>query len=257
MFISAVDAEIFTVEFGNGPRTLVAHGGWAGSWELWTLPFAVLSKTWRTIAYDHRGAGATVAPTESISLQAMVNDLFAVLDALNVKTCVLAAESAGVVVALSAALQQPQRFEGLVLIDGLYHQPMPTGPDPFVLGLRADFETTIGRFVDACVAETEPKSAAIRRWGRQILRRSSMPSAVRLYEAMFGVDLRPEIARITQPTLIIHGDRDALVPLEASQWLAAHLPHNALHVVQGAGHVPTVTRPHEVAQAINQYFAAR
>lgn len=181
MFIHHDDATIFAVDFGSGPRTLVAHGGWAGSWELWTDPFGILSKSWRTVAYDHRGAGATICPVESISLEAMVGDLFAILDALAIETCVLAGESAGAAVVLSAALQQPQRFTGLVIVDGMYYRPAPTGPEPLILGLQADFAATMGQFADVCVLESEPNSMAIRRWGRQILDRSPAAAAVRLH----------------------------------------------------------------------------
>lgn len=54
-----------------------------------------LSKTWRAIAYDHRGTGATIAAAGSITFKALVGDLFAIIDALGVESCVLAAESAG------------------------------------------------------------------------------------------------------------------------------------------------------------------
>ena len=50
--------------------------------ELWAGPFTTLSKTWRTIAYDHRGAGATVAPPKFITMETLVADVFAILDAL-------------------------------------------------------------------------------------------------------------------------------------------------------------------------------
>lgn len=253
MFIRHADAEFFAVAFGSGPRTLFAQGGWIGSWELWAEPFATLSQTWRTIAYDHRGTGATVATPESITMEVLVADVFAVLDALDVSTCVLAAESAGAAVAIQAALQQPQRFDGLVLVDGLIHRAIPDGPDPFAENLKADFNATIAGFVDACVPE--PDSAAIRRWGRQILSRASSQSALRLLECMYGLDLRPQVSQLKQPTLIVHGEEDALVPLSDSVWLAAQIPQSHLHVVRGAGHVPTITRPREVAEAINRTFA--
>ncbi len=255
MFIPHAGAQLYTVEFGNSPRTILAHGGWAGSWELWTEPFTILSKTWRTVAYDHRGTGATIAPAASISQEALVGDLFAVLDALGIERCVLTGESAGAAVVLRAALEQPPRFTGLVLVDGLVHQTVPDGPDPFVRGLQTDFEATIGRFADACVPETEPDCAAIRRWGRQILSRSPAALAIRLYESMYGVDLRPEVAQITQPTLILHGETDTIVPVSDAEWLASHIPNSRLQIIPGAGHVPTMTRPREVADAVNNFFS--
>ena len=137
MFIAHNHAHIFTIAFGAGPRTILGIGGWIGSWELWAEPFALLSSTWRTIAYDHRGSGATVAPVATITVANMVDDLFAVMDAYDVAQCVLAAESAGAVVALQAALTRPERITGLVLVDGLaYRPPAPEGQDPFLDGLR-------------------------------------------------------------------------------------------------------------------------
>jgi pimeloyl-ACP methyl ester carboxylesterase len=255
MFITSGDAQIYTVSFGNGPRTLLALGGWTGSWELWAEPFTILSSSWRTAAYDHRGAGATVAPAGSITLDAMVGDVFAVMDALGIESCVLAAESTGGAVALSAALQQPERFTGLVLVDAIYYRPAPQKEDLFLLGLKSHYQQTLAQFVDACL--TERDSDAVRRWGRLIVGRSPQEAAIRLYECMFGVDLRPQLRQITQPTLILHGSADSLVPVDSSGWLASQLPTCHLEVLDGVGHVPTITHADVVAAAINRYFEGK
>jgi len=115
-----------------------------------------------------------------------------------------------------------------------------------------NFEATIRAFVDQCVPE--PDSEAVKRWGRQILRRSGQAAAIRLHECLYGVDVRPRVHEIELPALIIHGDADALVPLSDAEWLAGRLPRGHLHLLHGAGHVPTVTRPAEVAAAIDAYF---
>ncbi|MBI5930912.1 MAG: alpha/beta hydrolase [Chloroflexi bacterium] len=252
MFINHNDAQLFTVAFGNQPHTLLALGGWAGSWELWTQPFTYLSQSWRTIAYDHRGTGATVAPVESITVENMVEDVFAVLDYLEVQDCVLAAESAGCLIALLAALRQPQRFTGLVLVGSLTHRPLPTNEDPFLEGLQHNFEATIDWFVDACVPE--PNSDMIKRWGRQILARSESAAAIRLYECVLGLDLRSQLDQIRQPTLLLHGELDALASVDDVRQAVALLPQAELCVFKDTGHVPTVTRPQEVAEAINRFF---
>ncbi len=226
MFITHNDAQLYTVSFGSSIRTLLGLGGWAGSWELWTNPFADLSRSWRTVAYDHRGTGATIVPAESISLETMVSDVFAVMD--------------------------PQRFSGLVLIDGMYFWPPANADDPFLAGLQNNYPATISQFVDNCL--TEADSDAVRRWGNQILMRSPQESAIQLYTCMAGVDLRPQLNQILHPTLILHGEADKIVPLASSKWLSTQLVDCHLHVVKGAGHVPTVTHPQEVAQQINRFF---
>ena len=255
MFIQNGDAQLYTVEFGAGPRTILAHGGWIGSWELWTEPFAHLSKTWRTVAYDHRGSGVTIAPVESITMENMVSDIFAVMDKMGIEKCVLAGESAGGMVVTNAVLKQPHRFEGLILVDTTLHNE--TGKnDNFIRGLKANYEMACAGFVDACVPESEPNFNENRNWGKKILARAASDSAVRLLEYSQGIDLRPSLAKIQIPTLIFHGTQDVIVPQSESEYAASQIPNNKLHLFQGAGHVPTMTRPREMAKEIMRFFEA-
>ena len=255
MFIPLGDALIFTTAFGPlAAPPILGIGGWIGSWELWAEPFSILSADWRAISYDHRGSGATSSPVESITFARLVDDVFAVLDAYGVESAVLAAESAGAVVALGAALKQPLRVAGLVIVDGFYHRDPSQENDPFLAGLKSDYPRALDWFVEACVPEKDCEH--IKRWGRQILDRASPAAAIALYRVPGTVDLRDDLRRITQPALILHGSADALVPLDSSEWLARALPNARLTVLFGAGHVPTMTRPRDVADEINRFFAS-
>ena len=255
MFIDGDGAKIYTAAFGPAAAPVILGiGGWIGSWELWVEPFAILSRRWRTIAYDHRGTGATIAPTESITFDRLVDDVFAVMDALEIERCVLAAESAGALTALAAARKEPDRIVGLVLVDALSYQPPLGENDPFLQGLQYQYAATIDRFVTACLPE--PDSEHIKRWGRQILGRASQPAAIALDRSSSEPDLRPDFGNIRQPALILHGEADAIVPIEEAQRLAAALPNARVTVVPGAGHVPTMTRPQVIADAINHFLTA-
>ena len=253
MFLKTTDAELFVTSFGKGPATLLAHGGWVGSGELWSGPFEILSRNWRTITYDHRGSGATRHSAGAISFELLVGDLFRVLDALQVETCVLAGESMGAMVVLEAALRQPQRFTGLVIVDGRYSGGASAQRDALIAGCRANFNATMDAFVEACTPE--PDCAAERAWGRQIVKRSNALDAVQLLQCEPAHDLLPRLGAITQPTLVLHGSLDRITPLAAAQQLVAALPRATLALAEGAGHVPTVTRPAWVAQQINDFFA--
>ena len=255
MFINVGNAKIYTSSFGSTTSpVIVGIGGWVGSWELWAEPFSILSQSWHTIAYDHRGTGVTIAPVESITFNSLVDDVFAVLDAYNIGNCVLAAESAGALTALGAALKHPRRITGLVIVDGMYFRETPSEKDLFLLGLRKAYPATLDSFVEACVPE--PDSDHIKRWGRQILDRASQATAIALYLAASEIDLRNELSRISQPTLILHGEVDGIVPLEEARQLSKILPNSKLAVLQGAGHVPTMTRPQEVAYEIMNFFGS-
>jgi pimeloyl-ACP methyl ester carboxylesterase len=182
----------------------------------------------------------------------MVADVFTVLDAYGVERCVLAAESMGALSVLGAALKQPERITGLVIVDGMYYRKPNPEPDLFLMGLKMDYPQTIQRFVQMCAPE--PTDEPIRYWGRQIVDRATQASALALYHLAGAVDLRNALPRINQPTLIIHCDGDALVPLDAARALAKTLPHARLNIIRGASHVPTLTHPHAVAHAIVEFF---
>lgn len=255
MFITVDDAQIFSTAFGSPKNPAVLGiGGWIGNWELWALPFSQLSVNWYTIAYDHRGSGATIAPTASISLERLAADVFAVMDAYQVERCYLAAESAGAVTAFSAALMAPQRIAGLIIVDGYYFGNAPNTNDPFLAGLRSNYSATLDAFVEACVPEQDCDH--IKRWGRQILDRAVPEAAIALYCTANQIDLRGELRQIHQPTLILHGEADRLVPIESAHWLAETLPNARLTILPGAGHVPTMTRPNDVAQEIAHFLGS-
>jgi pimeloyl-ACP methyl ester carboxylesterase len=253
MFLRSTDADLFVTSFGRGPRTFVAHGGWVGSGELWLQPFERLSAQWRTVTYDHRGTGASVSRAAKITFDLLVSDLFRVLDALQIEQCVLAGESSGSLVVLEAALRQPERFTGLVLVDGRAESSNSAGAAHFIDGCKTDFEATMDAFVRACV--TEAGADAERRWAKQIVMRSSGAEAVDLMESMWTARVAHRLEQIKQPTLLIHGRHDAITPVSASEEMARRIPNASLVVIEGAGHVPVITRPDAVVMAIEEFFA--
>jgi len=254
MFLRFPDADIFASSFGAGSRCLVAHGGWVGSGEMWLPPFEVLSRHWRTVTYDHRGTGSTINRAATITFEMLVSDLFAVLDALHIRSCVLAGESSGALVVLEAALRQPRRFEGLVLVGGRATSSNTAGASRFIAGCKADFDATMDTFVDACITETDAEPE--KHWGRKIVKRSNGIEAAQLMEAMWAARVEDRLGEIVQPTLLIHGRSDRINPVEMSETMAARIPKAKLVVLEDAGHVPVITRGAVVARAIDSYFGA-
>lgn len=85
--------------------------------------------------------------------------------------------------------------------------------------------------------------------------RAEPEQAARLIEIWQDTDV-PLIdkTKIMQPTLIIHGTKDVIVPIESSRALKDLIPNSDLVELNGCGHVPTMTRPREVYEAILKYF---
>jgi pimeloyl-ACP methyl ester carboxylesterase len=257
VFLEIGDVKLHSLSFGDGPRTFLAVGGWTGSWEVWEEPLAQLSASgWRCVAYDHRGAGESPVDPSRISVQNMIDDVAAVMDAVGIRQCVLAGESQGGAIAQYAAARWPERFAGLVLA-----APAPArrskgeGSNAFADACRADYPATVERFVGACFPEADCEH--VKRWAKNVLLRAEPEQAARIVE-MWRDETVPEFdpRAITIPTLIVHGTADAIVPVDESRELAAQLHDVELLEFEGTGHVPTMTRPDEVVAAIQRRFAA-
>lgn len=254
MFLDVNGVRLHTVSFGGGDRTILAVGGWTGSWEMWEESLSLLSATgWRCIAFDHRGSGESPVKPNLITVQSMVDDIIGVLDQLAIETCLLAGESSGGAIAQLAAVQFPNRITGLVLVDSASTDKAEPGPSAFAAACRNNYPAAVQAFVDRCVPE--PDSDHVRRWGRNLLLRAEPEQAARLIE-MWQDDDVPVIdkRKITQPTLIIHGTEDVIVPIESSRVLKEIIPNSELVELSGCGHVPTMTRPAEVYEAISRFF---
>ncbi len=260
MFVSTRSAQLFCTRYGppcvpGHTDAIIGIGGWIGSGELWALPFETLSQTHCCISYDHRGSGASLAPVESITLDNLVDDLFAVMDAYGIARCVLAAESSGALTALSAALRHPERISALVLVDGMVYRGVGAANDPFLAGLQHNYPATLARFVDLCMPDDGP--AHIKRWGRQIIDRASPEAAIALRQFNSQTDLLERLKDIQQPTLVLHCSGDKIVPVTQAHALVEALPNASLVEFDDTGHIPTLTRPLEVAAQIQQFLASQ
>ena len=212
----------------------------------------MMQSSWRCVSYDHRGAGASTFPPETINPASLVDDVFTVLDHFNIERCVLAGESLGALTAVAAVLREPSRFVGLVLVDGV---PFTDGAvDPAEReAMMADFPGYVKAFVAACVPE--PDSEHLRRWGEQILLRAHPAAAAQMRESHIAAAIRPDYAAITVPTLVVHGELDHIVPVGAAHYVAGAIPGATLQILPGAGHVPSVTQPAALVAAIETWWA--
>lgn len=261
MFLDIDGNRMFTLAFGGGPRTLLAHGGWISTVEDWIATLAPLSARWRTITYDHRGAGLTRVPVERISHEALVDDVFRVMDALGVERCVMAGFSRGTVTAMRAVLAHPDRFDGLVLMNGCGEVRAPGLPVPPRVAPSswpgATHAERMRWFIERCTPE--PDSEHIRRWGDYVLARATPQAADRLFvmEAEQPVDWAHHLPRLDKPTLVVHGELDAFYRIEHMRYTQSLIPDSELVVLEGTGHLPTLSKPMQVAAHIERFFAAR
>ena len=168
--------------------------------------------------------------------------------------------SLGAMLALQIASMAPQRLAGLILVGGTPSfvqrrdwqsaQP-PALLDTFCSAIAHDAAGTLQRFV-ALLNQGDTQARAIGRALNRLLPSAPLADTATLLAGLGwlrDVDLRERIAAVTTPTLLIHGERDPLMPLAAGQWLAATLSDARLAVIPGAAHAPLPQRPGEFRHA--------
>lgn len=196
-------------------------------------------------------AGWTVAPTDvharHDTLEAMAKALLAEHDG----ALVLAGASMGSMVALHAALMAPGRVRGLVLVGC-----SARADSDEVRRLRAD---AIKHFeqgdVEPFLRLNAPLVLHPRRAGdpaliedylAMVLRAGAEQLVAQNRAVMRRPDLRARLGTIGCPTLLLVGEADSLTPPEHAAEIAALLPQAALHLIEGAGHLPTLETPEQV-----------
>ena len=163
--------------------------------------------------------------------------------------CVLCGWSMGGMVALAAAARYPDRVRGLILVgaspvftnrEGWDAGLAPEVVADFTAQLLTDFRATVLRFL-ALQARGSENAKQVIALLRQQVDFAGEPSRTTLaagLELLRTVDLRADAERISCPTLIVHGDRDALCPVVAGHWLAEHIPGAVLAAHAKAAHAP-------------------
>lgn len=245
MFLVDHDPHLHVVAVGAGPPVLLVSG-WSASWEVWEPTVSELSRHARCIAPDTRGTGWSAEGDGPVTLGDLVADVFRVLDALDVRSCVLAGESLGGLVALHALARHPSRFLGACVVSTPLELDARTAA-ALVDGTATDYPATVRALVQTSLPE--PGTEHLLPWAEELFLATRPTTAVELLRAAVGTPL-PDVSALGVPTVVVHGSADAVVPVQAAHDLAARLPQARLSILDGVGHAPSVTRPHEVAEAI-------
>jgi pimeloyl-[acyl-carrier protein] methyl ester esterase len=170
--------------------------------------------------------------------------------------------SLGALTAMQAALNQPEKIARLFLIgatprfvqspDWPHGQP-PGLLDSFAAAVAADPRTALRRFA-ALLNQGDDESRRLTRELTAALASDTSPATLAAgLDILRDTDLRQQVNRIRQPVLLLHGARDALIPLAAAEWLLEHLPDARLEVFPGTAHAVFLAQPERCAQLLASF----
>ncbi len=248
------------------PPLLLIHG-LGGNFTNWEHLARELSPHRRVLGLDLPGCGDSfklpLGPGGArYSIRLYADSCVRLLDALAVERAVFCGHSMGGQVVAEAALAHAGRVERLVLVDtnGFVRRPLYQRlgrhlvfHEPLVVGLLERFAVTL---LHACFHDSRGNANA----ARFIAQADGRPAHPTLDEfATMACSLSPDLVerhylddlhRLTQPTLVLWGESDKLLPVaEVPAWVE-RLPAGRLEVVPECGHLSIVEKPKALARAL-------
>jgi pimeloyl-ACP methyl ester carboxylesterase len=254
----------------EGPRSgavplLLLHGTSASlhTWDGWA---ETLSRERRVIRVDLPGFGLT-GPTRDgdYRIERYVEFVVALLDRLGIERCVIAGNSFGGWVAWEAALAQPGRIVGLVLVDAAGY---PLVSESVPIGFRMARMPVLNRLlqwtlprrvIESSLRNTygDPSRvtvALVDRYYELTLREGNRPAlAQRFAQAPHGLHAA-RIQGLRVPTLILWGGRDRLIPPDHAARFNRDIPGSRLVVFPELGHVPHEEDPLRTGAAVREFL---
>ena len=241
---SADGTRIAWYRYGGGERTIL----FVPTWNIVDArvvghQIAALESHATVVTYDPRGAGASERPKRGYDFPLHAADALAVLDATGIEQAALVTASRGVNAAMLLSVDDPERFDRLAVIAPymrLETEPAPPNPE-WLEALRTDWPGFVVPFMHNVF--TEPDSADV------------------IAEMIaIGLEATPEVAvtqeleidwqrparllgRVTCPTLVVHGEADAPVPVALAESIVAAMPNARLEVIPAGGHRPDIRTP--------------
>ena len=250
--------EVHVESVGAGAPLVLLHG-FAMHGGLFAPLLPTLARAHRVHVVDIPGHGRS-PPIARFELAHLADAIDAAVADVETPISVLG-WSLGGQIALQWALAHPRRVKRLVLVattpsfvrrDDWPHAMTAETLARFGDELGASYRLTLQRFLALQVHGSEEGRFALALLRRHLFERGE-PSAAVLADALAllqRADLRPVLPRIATPTLVIGGERDALVPIEATRELSAALPNARHATIGGAAHAPFLSHRQAFLDAV-------
>ena len=244
--------------YGQGKPIVLIHG-WAMHTGIWRQFAQRLSQHYQVICLDLPGHGLS----ENIEPYTLERISKALIEAVPEHSFTVLGWSLGASVALTMARKYPQRVDSLMLLAGnplFVQQGEWPGVDPMLLedfanNLSLNCSETLLRFL-ALQVNSLPNAKSILIDLKKAMQECNPPTENVLQSGLNilkQADLRVDLTALKCPVSIIQGDKDPLVPVQASRDMQKIQPASELNVIEGAGHVPFLSHPSQVIEIIKRF----
>jgi 3-oxoadipate enol-lactonase len=244
---------------GRGEPILLFHA-FPLDRSMWEGQLVALAKSWRAIAFDARGFGASPPAAGPLTMEELADDAAALLDTLGIERAVIGGCSMGGYAALAFARRHPARLRALYLqdtragADGDEARKGRAALAERVLreGAEAAADALLPRLLGETTKRERPELVA--RLRERIVATPPQSIASALHGLAARADSSPSLAALRVPTLVLVGAEDVLTPPAESEALARAIAGARIEVVPRAGHLANLEQEAAVNAALEAFL---
>jgi len=254
------DIEMYYEIHGEGTPLLLIRG-WGSSSQRWSPNLLkALSQQHKLIIFDNRGTGRTSKPDTKYSIEQMADDASMLLDQINIPKAHIVGFSMGGMIAQRLSINYPEKTDGLVI--ACSHPGGDVAPSP----------PKVYEVIEMMISP--PGGMSQRELWKKVMPLYSTPEHLEkhgesMLDAMLNSKTIPtpgyvmrrqldailefssvdELHMIKAPTLVMHGEKDAWIPVENSKVMAEKIPNAKLMLLDKSGHA-FLEQPVEMIETI-------
>jgi 3-oxoadipate enol-lactonase len=219
--------------------------------DMWSPLLGLFAEQFRVVRIELRGH-AGEPPPGPYTLADIARDVLGALDAMDVDRFSYCGLSLGAMTGMWLAAHVPERVERLALCCTSAHMPpaqrwLDRAATVRRSGMAAVADAVVSRWFTPDFAAGSPD---VVNWARQMLLATPAEGYAGCCEAIAAMDLRPVLASITAPTLVLAGDQDPSTPPAHAEVIASGITDARLVVVRDVSHLATAQEPDLCAQLL-------
>lgn len=258
---------------GEGEPIILVHG-WGGSKDGWFVQVNALSKYFKVIIFDNRGAGKSSRPNYPYTMDMYADDINGLLKFLNIEKTHLLGESLGGMIALNFILKYHELVNKFILINSWPGFPNEQGPEMYSKGKIAYFEELkkdpLNAFLKSAKAsysreffkmmQQNPKKKFFDLWSVEDLVNVDLTNPPtpddnnNAANAVKGHNVTDRLHEIKSETLIICGEKDRIATLSVQKKIHEQISNSIFKVIKDARHGVSKEKAPEVNKIVIDFL---
>lgn len=252
---------------GKGTKTMIFAPGFGCDQNMWRLVAPFFEEHFRVVLFDYVGSGKSdyhaYCSDKYKNLQGYAEDVLEICAALDLKETIFVGHSVGSTIGMLASIQEPNRFEQLVMI----------GPSPCYLNDPPDYKGGFEKEdLNGLIEMMEMNYIGWANYLSQIIMKnpdqpelsreleesfcSTDPTVAREFAlATFFSDNRKDLQKVTVPSLILQCSDDTIAPIEVGSYMHRALAESTFYLMDATGHCPHMSHPEETIRVLSDYLA--